>query len=183
MIENIDTLESILLDCQCALFLIDISDPNGLNQIEKLFEKIKFSDFTYLKKILVENKIDEKREISEENIQNFIGDNKINKNFQISIKNGDGVENLANQIKEYLNILEKEIPNNFCSQIINEKIIGNSDITKVIKGSINIIFLGNSMVGKSSLCLRLNKNNYNDIFLTTIGMEKIVKSFKISDRK
>ena len=59
MIENIDTLESILLDCQCALFLIDISDPNGLNQIEKLFaaenelkKKLTDSDIKIIKKIL-----------------------------------------------------------------------------------------------------------------------------------
>ena len=179
MIKNIDTLESMLFDCQCALFIIDISDPESLHQIEKLFEGIKFSDFSHLKKIFVENKIDAKREISEENIKNFIDNNNIEKNFRISVKNGQGIEELANQMKEYLNYLEKDIPNNFCSQIIDEN---NNEIRKkVFKGSLNITFIGNSMVGKTSLFLRLNQNFFKESFMSTIGIEKISKSFKYKD--
>ena len=76
MLENFDTIESVLFDCQCALFILDITDPNSIIPIGKLFEKIDFSNFPYLRKILVENKIDGKREITEETIQNFIYNNK-----------------------------------------------------------------------------------------------------------
>ena len=179
MIKNIDTLESMLFDCQCALFIIDITDPESLDQIEKLFEEIKFSDFSHLKKILVENKIDAKREISEENIKNFIDNNNIEKNFRISVKNGQGIEELANQVKEYLNYLEKDIPNNFCSQIIDENDIDTRK--KGFKTSLNIIFIGNSMVGKTSLFLRLDRNFFKESFISTIGIEKISKSFKYKD--
>ena len=179
MLENFDTIESVLFDCQCALFILDINDPNSIIPIEKLFEKIDFSNFPYLRKILVENKIDGKREISEETIQNFIYNNKFEKNLKISIKNQLGIEDLVKQTKEYVNRLEKEIPNNFCSQIINES--NNENRNKVIKANINIIFLGNSMVGKTCLYLRLNKNFYNESFISTIGIEKISKFFKYND--
>lgn len=132
-----------------------------------------------MRKILVENKIDEQREISEESIQNFIYNNKFEKNMKISIKNQVGTEDLAKQIKEHLNREEKDIPNNFCSQIINES--NSENKYKIIKGHINIIFLGNSMVGKTCLFLRLNKNYYKESFISTIGLEKITKFFKYKD--
>ena len=172
-------MESVLFDCQCALFIVDISDPKGIIQIENLFKKIEFSDFSFLRKILVENKIDEKREISEEFIQKFIYDKKFEKNMKISIKNQNGIQDLANQIKYYLNLLVEEIPNNFCSQIINESITEKTN--RIVKGNINLIFLGNTMVGKTCLYLRLNKNYYKESFMSTIGIEKISKSFKYKD--
>ena len=179
MIKNIDTIKSILFDCQCALFLIDITVPESLLQIQKLFNKIKFSEFPYLKKILVENKIDQKRVISDEELKTFLDSNEFQNNVQISIKHGTGIEELAEQIKDYLNNIENNIPNNFISQIINELISDNFEEKKVdFKNNITIIFLGNSMVGKTSLFLRLNKNFYKESFISTVGIEKMSKIYK-----
>ena len=45
MIENEDTIQSLLFDCQCALFLVDTSKKQSLEKLENLLEKISLSDF------------------------------------------------------------------------------------------------------------------------------------------
>ena len=64
-----------------------------MDRIEKLFNELDFNKFPYLQKILVENKIDENREICDDSINNFLEKNNIEKKLQISIKNGIGIEN------------------------------------------------------------------------------------------
>ena len=110
-----------------------------------------------MQKILVENKIDENREICDDSINNFLEKNNIEKKLKISIKNGIGIENLATEIKNCLENLEESIPNNFCCQLLNDD---NNEIKfSNNKGTLNIIFLGNSKVGKTCLFSRLNKNS------------------------
>ena len=179
MLKLDDTINSILFDCQCAILLLDITNKQSLAQLEKLFDVIPFSEFSYLKLILVENKIDEKREISEEQINSFIEKNEIKDNMKISIKENTGIEELANKIKEYVNKKENDIPINFSSQNLNEYKNEFKELNsyKNLKTA-NFIFLGNSNVGKTSLYLRLNKNFYNNKFLSTIGIDRSFKTYK-----
>ena len=180
MLKLDDTINSILFDCQCAILLLDITNKQSLAQLEKLFDVIPFSEFSYLKLILVENKIDEKREISEEQINSFIEKNEIKDNMKISIKENTGIEELANKIKEYVNKKENDIPINFSSQNLNEYKNEFKELNsyKNLKTA-NFIFLGNSNVGKTSLYLRLNKNFYNNKFLSTIGIDRSFKTYKV----
>ena len=83
-------------------------------------EEIPFSDYKNLKIILVENKIDLNREITEEQINEFMEKNEININMKISIKEGTGIEDLAGRIKDIVNDNNINIPINFGSQNINE---------------------------------------------------------------
>ena len=169
-----------MLDCQCVLFLVDVTNKQSLDKIEKLFKAIDFNDYPFLKIILVENKIDENREINDDNIDNFMEQNEIEKKFQISIKNENGIEELVDEIKNCVNYLENNNPNNFCSQLLNE----DDNIKKekdYYKGIINIILLGNSMVGKSTLFIRLSDNIFRTDLLSTVGVEKLSKSFKYND--
>ena len=147
-----------------------------MDKIEKLFNELDFNKFPYLQKILVENKIDENREICDDSINNFLEKNNIEKKLQISIKNGIGIENLATEIKNCLENLEESIPNNFCCQLLN----GDNNEIKFSnnKGTLNIIFLGNSKVGKTCLFSRLNKNSFREEFLSSVGVDKVPKSFK-----
>ena len=81
--------------------------------------------------------------------------------MKISIKNGTGIEDLSNKIKEYVNDNTNDIPINFSTQNINEYKDGEKE-KEYLKGvkTINLIFLGNSMVGKSSMFLRIDKNHF-----------------------
>ena len=174
-----DTIKSLLFDCQCVVFLIDITNSKSIDKFERLYEKIIFSDFSYLNIIVVENKIDLNREISEDKIKDFMEKNKIEDNMKISVKEGTGVEELSKKIKEYLNKTGNDMPINFSSQIIDEYSNDNIEtIKKKEMKTINIIFLGNSAVGKTCLFLRLNKNYFKESFLSTIGVDRITKTFK-----
>ena len=174
-----DTIKSLLFDCQCVVFLIDITNSKSIDKFERLYEKIIFSDFSYLNIIVVENKIDLNREISEDKIKDFMEKNKIEDNMKISVKEGTGVEELSKKIKEYLNKTGNDMPINFSSQIIDEYSNDNIEtLKKKEMKTINIIFLGNSAVGKTCLFLRLNKNYFKESFLSTIGVDRITKTFK-----
>ena len=170
-----------MLDCQCVLFLVDVTNKQSLDKIEKLFKAIDFNDYPFLKIILVENKIDENREIDDDNIDKFMEQNEIEKKFQISIKNGNGIEELVDEIKNCVNYLEKNNPINFCSQLFNEDDNNIKKEKNYYKGMINIIFLGNSMVGKSTLYIRLSDNIFRPNFLSSIGVDKLSKSFKYNN--
>jgi Ras-related protein Rab-1A len=178
-VEVEDTIKSLLFDCQCVVFLIDITNSKSIDKFERLYEKIIFSDFSYLNIIVVENKIDLNREISEDKIKDFMEKNKIEDNMKISVKEGTGVEELSKKIKEYLNKTGNDMPINFSSQIIDEYSNDNIEtLKKKEMKTINIIFLGNSAVGKTCLFLRLNKNYFKESFLSTIGVDRITKTFK-----
>lgn len=105
--------------------------------------------------------------------------NEININMKISIKEGTGIEDLADRIKNIVNDNNINIPINFGSQNINEyknDFELNKDLNKL--KTINMIFIGNSTVGKTSLYLRFNKNFYKDSFISTIGIDHSIKTYK-----
>lgn len=190
MLENIDTIQSILFDCQCVVFLIDITKNTDIKLFQKLMENISFNDFSYLKIILAQNKIDLNREISEDNIKTFLDEHKIKDNMKISIKEKTGIKELSKKIIDLVNYLEKDICNNFSCQLREEyKDDYKQNKDKENKGinankefkSMNIIFLGDSQVGKTSLFSRINKNNFTENFLSTIGMERVIKTFKYNN--
>ena len=172
-------INSIVLDCHCAVFLLDVTNKDSLVKLKKLVEEYSFEESFRSKIILVENKTDEYREISEDEIEEFIDENNIKDNMKISIKNNSGVKELSDKIKEYINNNEEDIPINFSSQNINEL---NDDENKKseFKGikTINLIFLGNSNSGKSSLLLRIDKNHFKESFMSSIGIDRVHKSFK-----
>lgn len=174
-----DIINSILFDCQCCLFLLDMTNKNSLIKLKKLVNDISFEELSYLKIILVENKIDEKKEINEEEIDEFLNEIKLKEKMKISIKDGTGIEDLSKKIKEYINNNKNDIPINFSTQNINEFKDGEKE-KEDLKGmkTANIIFLGNSMVGKSSLFLRIDKNHFKECFMSSIGMDRICKTFK-----
>lgn len=176
MFTKIDTITSLLFDCQCVIFLLDITNKISIDNLELLIQQIDFSDFHFLKIFLVENKIDKNREISEDKIKEFMKQNRIRKNMKISIKNGTGIEDLANEIKNYVDNLTNNIPINFSSQN-KEKNLNEKIDTKGMK-TVNIIFIGNSTVGKTCLFLRIDRNHYETSFLSTIGIDIHSKLFQ-----
>ena len=173
-------INALLLDCQCALFLLDVTNKDSLINLKQLVKENSFNEFSYLNKILVENKIDEEnKDISEHEINEFMENNNINERMHISVKNNIGIEDLSDKIKEYINNNKNEIPINFTSQNINEfkdTIVEKNDFKNA--KTVNIIFLGNSNVGKSSLFLRIDKNHFKESFLSTTGIDRIIKTFK-----
>ena len=48
---------------------------------------------------------------------------------------------------------------------------------------INIMTIGNSAVGKTCFILRFTENIFEDIYLSTIGIDFKIKKIKIKDKK
>ena len=182
MLEKIDTVESLLFDCQCAIFLIDSTEKKSINELEKLLVQLNLSDFSYLQTILVENKIGETIEISEDKIKEVMKKNGIKEHKKILLKDGEGVEELSNKIKQYINKPEKHIPINFTLQLKDEFLNeGNDNLFPKGMKAVNLILVGNSSVGKTSLFLRINKNYFKESFLSTIGFDRCFKTFKYKE--
>ena len=181
LLKDTDTLDSFLFDCQCLLLLIDITDNESFIFIKKLFKSIDFSEYSYLKLILVENKIDNenKREIKIEEINEFMKEKNIEDKLQISIKEGIGFEELVEKMNLYTANKENNIPINSISQDISQ----NANTNLVVEKSITLILLGDSNVGKTCFFTRFNKNQFKDSFLSTIGMDKQSKIYKYNDEQ
>lgn len=181
ILEDKDTLNTFLFDCQCALLLIDITDKESLNKLKELFESIDFSEFSILKLILVENKIDleNQREIEEESIKAFMEENNIEEKSQISIKEGQGMDELIEKMNKYTSNPENDIPINYIAQDKSEK----TNVNLNLKKNINLILIGDSNVGKTCFFTRVNKNQFHENFLSTIGIDKYTRYYKYKDEE
>ena len=181
LLEDTDTLDSFLFDCQCLLLLIDITDKESFEQIKKLKESIDFSEYSYLKIIFVENKIDDEkhREIDEEEINAFMKENNIEDKMQISIKEGTNIDELIEKMDLFTRNEENDIPINYIAQDSNEKT--NQNI--VLDKNITLILIGDTNVGKTCFFTRFNKNHFQETFLSTIGMDKYIKYYKYKDEE
>ena len=103
--KNSELLDSFLYECQCALFLVDITNEESFELIESLISNISIDKYPYLKMILIQNKCDleNNRKISKEKFGDFI--NKINSidNLEISSKDGKNIPELINKINIAVN--------------------------------------------------------------------------------
>ena len=102
----------------------------------------------------------------------------IKEKVQISIKKGNGLENLVEKINNLVNNSENNIPINYISQEKNE--ITEFHECPII---INLILIGNSNVGKTCFFNRFNKNQFQENFVSTIGIDKYFRYFKYKGKE
>ena len=55
---NNEIINALLFECQCSLFLFDITSKESFDFIKKLLNLIDFEKFPYTKSILFQNKIE-----------------------------------------------------------------------------------------------------------------------------
>ena len=136
---------------------------------------IDLEEYPFLKIIVVENKIDmeKQRELDGEAIDTFMKEKKIQDKVQLSIKEGTGFNELITKMNTYTSNTENDIPINYISQDINET---NSSLD--FDKNITLILIGDSNVGKTCFFTRFNKNQFEENFLSTIGMDKYIKYYK-----
>ena len=103
LLKDKDIFDSLLFGSQVVLLLLDITDEESLVKIKQFSDLVEFSDYNSLKVILLENKkdLETQRKIESEEINNFMTEKKIKEKIQISIKEGEGLEELAQIIKKY----------------------------------------------------------------------------------
>ena len=177
-IENQSIIETFLYECQCALFLIDITNIDSFKLIKDLLNIIKIEKFPYLKRILVQNKLDleSKRQVTSCEIKEYLDNNPTIDNKEISLYNLDNVKELIKIINKYVNETKNELPTN----IISENIVENNNVNNNQK-TLDFILLGDSRTEKTSFISRFSKNHFNETFLSTIGIDKEIKYVKIGN--
>ena len=97
--------------------------------------------------------------------------------MEISVKNKNNLEILYEKVNNYVNRTSNEIPINLLEERIDFIERGKSNSIKT-EGSINIILIGDSGVGKSNLYYRYFQNKFENLFVSTIGMDRQTKIIK-----
>ena len=97
-------------------------------------------------------------------------------NQKISLKSGDNLKELIKKINSAVNGAKNQLPVN----IISEALVKNTNSIN-IKGNFNFILIGDSTVGKVYFLERYFKNQFNQVFLSTIGIDKEIKYIKLGN--
>ena len=177
-IENKSTIETFLYECQCALLLVDITNKDSFQLIKELLKAINVSKFPYLKLILVLNKLDleSTRQVTSYEVNEYLEINKNLDNQEISLKSGDNLKELLKKINAAVNETKNQLPINIVSEALDKKInLING------QGALSFILIGDSTVGKTCFLTRYFKNQFNETFLSTIGIDKEIKHIKVGN--
>ncbi len=176
LLKQVQTIEVILFESQCTLFLFDITKKESFELIKKLINLINFKKFPYMKNILLQNKSDEEKlsKISETQISNLINEKHNLDTLKISTKDKTGIDELLIKINKAINENNNELPMNIVSESTNKK-------PKLVNGQgyLSFLLIGDTEVGKTCFYNRYFKNKFVLQFLSTIGIERESKLVKI----
>ena len=133
--------------------MIDITNNNSFQIIKNLISSIKFQKYT--KKILLINKIDLKSEkqISENEINEFLQLNNSFSKIEISIKDSLNYNEFINELKENLQNDKSKIQTNLISILPKNIKVNFPNSTQI-----NLILLGDSKVRKKDFINIYYKN-------------------------
>ena len=177
-IQNKEIIETFLFECQCTLLLVDITKEDSFNLIKELLSNINASKFPYMKMVLVLNKMDleSTREVKASDVSDFLSSHPNLGTQEISLKTGDNLKELMKKINAAVNESKNEIPINIVSETLDRK---NNLING--QGALSFILIGDSTVGKTCFLTRYFKNQFNETFLSTIGIDKEIKHVKVGN--
>ena len=176
-LKNNELIENFLFECQCALFLIDITNPDSFNLVKELIEIIDLDKYPYLNEILVINKVDldSCRMISNIEIKEYLQKNKMLDSIEVSIKNGVNFQKLNEMINKALAQSQDIIP--------LYRVFEREWKTYSHDGSISIFLAWDSGVGKTCFLIQyINNNFYLNLFPSTFGIKKETKSINIDNK-
>ena len=177
LLQNSTLIDSILFECPCALLLIDLTKKDSFDLIKSLLNHIIINNYPYLNLILVLNKSDleSEKQITDFELDQYLNENKYLDKIEISIKNGTNMPELLNKINLSINDSKKEIASNIVSETL-EKNVGFINA----EGSLSLILVGDSTVGKTCFLNRYFKNQFKST-LSNIGIDKDIKFVKINN--
>ena len=177
-LKNPSLIDTFLYECQCAIFLVDITNQDSFKLIKDLIGLIKSEHFPYLKKILVQNKLDleSTRQVTSFELKEYLDNNTSLDSQEIDLKNGQNLKELLKKINVAVNESKNELPTNIVSEALEKKLgLMNG------QGALSFILIGDSTVGKTCFLTRYFKNQFNETFLSTIGIDKEIKHVKVGN--
>ena len=177
-LKNNELINNFLFECQCALFLIDITNPDSFALVKELIKMINIDKYPYLNEILVINKIDleSERIVSNIEIKKYLEKNKMLDSIEISIKEEINIKELCEKMNKVLNQSGDLIP-------LNKVLEVNRKNIKFFKkqNEINLVLIGNSTVGKSAFLYQYSKNQFMENLGGTPGLDKEMIPIKIDN--
>lgn len=167
----------LLQDCQCFIYMVDITQPNSFEAIKKLHSCIDKSLYPNLSIILMSNKVDleGQRKVSGFEIQSFLDSNNYIVPFDVSLKTGQNFKQLLDEVYKCINDPTKKVSINLVSECSSQ----SKDIKTT--GVLKAVLLGDSKVGKSAFLSRYFKNQFHETFLSTIGISDDNKIIKVGE--
>ena len=177
LLKNSTLIDSILFECPCALLLIDLTKKDSFDLVKSLLNKITINNHPYLNLILVLNKSDleSEKQITDFELDQYLSANKYLDKIEISIKNGTNMPELLDKINTTINDSKKELASNIVSETL-EKNVGFINA----EGSLSLILVGDTTVGKTCFLNRYFKNQFKST-LANIGIDKDIKFVKINN--
>ena len=170
-ISNKPLLDSFLFECQCALFLVDILNPESFKSFKKLINNIDNNQHPYLTKILIQNKIDleSQREVTNFEIKEFLEIDKSFDSMELSIKNDNNIQELLKKINTAINESKNELAINQISEANIKQTMMD------VEGILSLILIGDTSVGKTCFLERYTKNQFRVGTISNIGIDKDMK--------
>ena len=192
LMNNKFILEGLFYECHCILFVIDLTSKESFVNLKKFISSLEQNNFikndsNYLTIILVLNKSDLEQEIKIDKgeINEFLQKYPLINSIEISSINQKGIPELIQKIYDGFTKNENlsfPLDNlKFNENQYNYRSYDSSNLDT--EGTINCMLIGDSETGKSSFLIRYVRNNFSDIFLTTIGLDKEIKIYQHMDKK
>ena len=192
LMNNKFILEGLFYECHCILFVIDLTSKESFVNLVKFISSLEQNQFikndsNYLTIILVLNKSDLEQEIKIDKgeINEFLQKYPLINSIEISSINQKGIPELIQKIYDGFTKNENlsfPLDNlKFNENQYNYRSYDSSNLDT--EGTINCMLIGDSETGKSSFLIRYVRNNFSDIFLTTIGLDKEIKIYQHMDKK
>lgn len=163
-----DLINGLLFQCQCVLFMIDISSKESFEEVKEFKEKV-MPEFKseFLTPILLSNKMDleSNRAVSGFELKEFTDANPDLQVHEMSIKTGDNYQELIELLYNVTHSNHK-IPSNYITKCVR----GSNPKLSRNENSLRVVLLGDSSVGKTALMNRYFKNDFKEGFMSTIGI-------------
>ena len=181
--DEIPIVDNILYECQCALFLLDITNSASLEQIKGVMKTFDRTKYNYLTTVLVSTKSDEdeNRTVSNFEIKEFVNGEKKLETIEVSAKENKNIDELYDIIYTALNNKNNKLPCN----IITENIIKTKPVRDLLSQetptAITLVLLGDSAVGKTSFSNRFFQNKFTESFLSSIGIDNDSVFVKVNE--
>ena len=174
-------ISNLLYECQCALFLIDITSTDSFESVKYVIKEIDNAKNPYLTKIVISNKTDleANRAVSGFELKEYFDGDSTIQSLELNLKADDGFQELLEKIYDSLHDENKKIPSNVVTECISHQKSVTSSLISL--GSLRVVLLGDSSVGKTAFLNRYFKNTFNENFLSTIGIDDETTFIKVNN--
>ena len=170
-------LSAILFECKCVLYFIDVSKTSSFNYIKNIDKKIIESDTN---RVIVFNKSDLVSEVSEEKVNQFANEAKIDNIIKISLLTNTNFSQLLDLIYTILYETFSDFEVNPVYEIAKENDFYQTKEEMPLP--LNILLLGSAEIGKTCLVERYMNDSFRDS-IATIGINLGSKYIKIGEEK